>query len=51
MLQLILLVVGIVWAIRKPKLKALTAAQFPGVSEEVFAEWKALELRSINMLL
>lgn len=51
MIQIILLIAGIVYAFRKPKLKALTAAQFPGVSQEVFAEWQALELKSINRFL
>ncbi|HZT41862.1 MAG TPA: hypothetical protein VFA07_06715 [Chthonomonadaceae bacterium] len=51
MLQLILLIVGVIWALRKPKLTKLTPDQFPGVPEPVFYEWKALELESINMFL
>lgn len=51
MLQIALLIAGVIWAVRKPRLKALTAAQFPELSEEVFAEWKAMELENINMLL
>jgi hypothetical protein len=51
MIQIILLIAGVVYAFRKPKLKALTVSQFPGVSSEVFAEWQALELDSINLFL
>jgi hypothetical protein len=51
MIQIILLILGIVYAFRKPKLKALTASQFPGVSAEAFAEWQTQEMKSINMFL
>ncbi|MBN1474493.1 MAG: hypothetical protein JW914_07760 [Syntrophaceae bacterium] len=50
-MQIILLIVGIVYALKKPKLKALTSSQFPGVPAEKFAEWQALELKSINIFL
>ena len=51
MLQLILMVAGIVWALRKPGLRKLTPAQYPAVPEPVFHEWKTLEMQSINMFL
>jgi len=49
----ILLVIGgiayaILYAMRRPKLKALTAEQFPGVPPDKFAEWQRLELKSIS---
>ncbi len=43
-----LLIGGIFYAIRRPKLKALTADQFPEVPPDKFAEWQMLELKSIN---
>ena len=51
MLQLLLLVVGIFWAFRRPKLKALTQAQFPDVPAAAFSEWKTIKLKSVNRLL
>ena len=51
MIQLILLIVGIGYAVRWPKLKALTAEQFPSVPPEAFAEWQALELKSMSLFL
>ena len=51
MFQLIILIVAIIWALRKPRLRKLTPSQFPGVPEYVFYEWKALELESINAFL
>ncbi len=51
MLQIILLIFGIVYALRKPKLKRLNPSDFPQVPESVFHEWKALETSSINWFL
>jgi len=50
-IQIILLIVGVIYALRLPKLKALGAAQFPGVAEDAFAEWKEAELKGINIFL
>ena len=36
MLELILLIVGIVYAVRRPKLKRLTAVDYPDVEETQF---------------
>ena len=55
MIPILLLIGGIVYAIffaiRRPKLKALTAEQFPGVPPDKFAEWQMLELKSMSRLL
>jgi hypothetical protein len=51
MVQIVLLIVGIVYAVRRPKLKALTVLDFPGVPADRFEEWKALELKSIDLFL
>ncbi len=50
-MQLILLIMGIVYAFRRPKLRALEADQFPDVPVEKFEKWKRLELKSINNFL
>jgi len=46
-----LMILGIVYMSRRQKLRALTVSQFPGVPADVFAKWKALELKSINIFL
>jgi hypothetical protein len=51
MIQINLLIVGIVYAIRRPNLKALKASRFPDVPQEVFAKWQTLELKSIDIFL
>ena len=51
MIQLILAIAGIFYALRKSKIKALTVAQFPNVPPEKVLEWQALELKSANMFL
>jgi len=51
MVQIILLIVGIVYLVRRPKLKAVNASDFPGVPPDRFHEWKTLELKSIDIFL
>jgi hypothetical protein len=51
MIELIVLIAGIVYAFRRPKLKALTTEQLPAMPQEAFVEWKALELKSIDFFL
>jgi len=51
MIQVILLVVGIIYAIRRPKLKRLAPTDFPQVPADQFLEWRRLELKSINVFL
>ena len=51
MIQLILLIMGIVYAVRRPKLKALAVSDYPDVTSEQFGEWRELELKSIDMFL
>ena len=48
MIQIICLILGIVYALRRPK---LTAFANPGISNEKFEEWKRLELKSIDTFL
>ena len=51
MVQIILLIVGVVYAFRRPKISKLKPEQFPNVPHEVFDQWKRLELRSIDIFL
>jgi hypothetical protein len=51
MLKIILLILGIIYAVRRLKLKALESKQFPDVPVDKFQEWKDLELRSIDIFL
>jgi len=51
MIQIILLIVGIVYLFRLPKLRGTKAEQYPEVPEEKFKEWKDLELRSVYLVL
>ena len=51
MIQLILAIAGIFYALRRSKLKALTAERFPNVPTEKVLEWQTLELKSANMFL
>ena len=49
MLELILLIIGIVYAVRRPKLKRLASADYPDVEKSQFLEWKAAELKGITI--
>jgi len=51
MAQIILLVLGIFYVFKRPKLKRLTGAEFPGVPSSGFEEWRKLELASIDIFL
>jgi hypothetical protein len=51
MVQFILLIVGIVYANRRPKLKHLCASTFPDVPGDDFTLWKKLEMASIDIFL
>lgn len=51
MVLLICLIVGSIYAIRLPKLNALTAEQFPHVPQEMFAQWKAAQRNTIIVYL
>src|SRR4051812_3397096 len=51
MVQIICLVCGIIYALRLPKLNALTADQFPQVPPDQFLEWKTAERSSIILFL
>lgn len=51
MIQIILIVFGIVYFVRRSKIMRLTPAQYPGLDTAVFAEWQALELKSIDVFL
>ena len=51
MIQIICLIIGIIYALRRPKLKALGNSAFPDVPADKFEEWKRLELQSINYFL
>ncbi len=51
MVQLILMIVGIFYAIRRPRITHLTAKQFPALSPDTFNKLQVLILKSIDMLL
>jgi len=51
MTQIVLLIVGVVYAANRPKLARLSADEFPNVPTESFRAWKQLELRSIDIFL
>ena len=51
MFFLVLVIIGIFEAIRRRKIRALAAGQFPRLSPETFESWRTLQLKSINMFL
>jgi hypothetical protein len=51
MIGIILLVLGIVYGVKRPKIARLTASSSSGVPPHVFDEWKKCELRSIDVFL
>jgi hypothetical protein len=51
MFEIILLIVGISYAVRRPKLRRLTAQDFPGIDAVTFSEWQQAELQGINIFL
>jgi len=51
MVQFILLIVGIIYSNRRPKLKRMQASDFPDVPSEEFNKWKTHELISIDIFL
>jgi hypothetical protein len=48
MLGLILLVMGIIYFMRRPKIARLSPEEYPQVPRDVFEEWQRNELRSID---
>lgn len=51
MIQIILLIVGIFYFVKRPKLKRLSYWMFPNVPSHQFYEWQALALASIDIFL
>jgi hypothetical protein len=51
MLQIILIIMGIVYFLRRPKIASLAAADMPGVTPETLESWKMQELKSIDWFL
>jgi fucose permease len=51
MLEIILLIVGIFKAFRRPKLKRLKAENFPDVDAEKFTMWQKAELKATDIFL
>jgi hypothetical protein len=49
MVQFILVILGISYVLRRPKIKLLSATQFPGLPPDTFKKWQALTLRSIDI--
>lgn len=51
MIEIILLIVGIAYAVRRPKLRKLTTQDFPDVDAAKFAEWQRAELKALDIFL
>lgn len=51
MIQFVLLILGVIYTFRRAKVKKMTVEQLPEISPEVFAEWRALELKRISLAL
>ena len=51
MIEIILLIVGIVHAVRRPRLRKLSAGDFPGVDVAKFFEWQQAELLASDIYL
>lgn len=51
MLEIILLIIGIVKLVRRPKLKRLSSSDFPNVEPAKFTEWKKAELKATDIFL
>jgi hypothetical protein len=51
MLEIILLIVGIFKAIRRPKLKKIKPEDYPDVNPESIATWKKVELKATDIFL
>ncbi len=51
MLQIILMIIGIVIAVRRPRLKRLTPQDYPGLDPEKFTEWHNAQLSATNTFL
>ena len=51
MLEIILLIAGIVYAVKRPKLKRLTAGDYPDADPAKFAEWKRAQLKATDVFL
>ena len=47
-MQIVLLILGIFYIVRRPKITRLRADDFPKMPPEVFDQWRRLELRSIS---
>ncbi len=51
MIQIICLIMGIIYALRRPKLISISNSAFPNVPGDKFGEWKRYELKSIDVFL
>lgn len=51
MLEIILLIVGIFKAVRRPKLSRLTVQEFPDVDPSKFTEWHQSQLKATDIFL
>ena len=51
MVEIVLLIIGIVWAVRRPKLRRLTSQDYPGVDPAKFAQWQCAELKATDIFL
>lgn len=51
MLEVVLLIVGIIKLVRRPRLKRLSEKDYPGIQPEKFREWKEAELKATDIFL
>jgi hypothetical protein len=51
MIEVILLIVGISYVLKRPKLKRLTLTDFPQLEQEKFSAWQTAELKAVDIFL
>ncbi len=51
MIELILLIIGIIKLVRRPRLKRLSSLDFPDVETAKFTEWRKAELKATDIFL
>lgn len=47
----IMMILGIIYLIKRPKLKQIKASDYPNIPESEFLAWKTFEMKSINSLI
>lgn len=50
-MDIIVIIIGIVFLVKRQKVKSMMPSRFPGVAEDDFNRWKKLELRRLAVFL